>query len=68
MPAENSTAAYAPRYGLMDTGADYVPGVPCCVCGRFVGRDGLIHVETFEMSNEIASLDGTCRRCLDADD
>lgn len=47
-------------------GRPFIPGVNCCECGRFVGRDGEIHVETFEMSNEIASLDGTCRRCLDA--
>lgn len=47
-------------------GRPYVAGIPCCECGKFVGRDGVIHIETFEMSNVVASVDGTCGRCLRA--
>ena len=49
-------------------GRPYLPGVNCCECGRFVGRDGCIEIETFEMSNTIASVDGTCARCLKTPD
>jgi hypothetical protein len=51
----------------MDDGIGrFIPGVNCIDCGRFVGRDGHISIEHFEMSSEIASVDGTCRRCIDA--
>lgn len=43
----------------------WFPGISCCSCGRFVGRDGSIEVEHFEMSFTIASVDGECRRCID---
>lgn len=50
---------------LMDDGmTPYWPGVNCIDCGRFVGRDGHISVEYFEMSTEVASVDGTCKRCM----
>lgn len=50
---------------MMDNGIDlFVPGVNCDECGRFVGRDGSICIEYFEMSREIAGVDGTCRRCI----
>ncbi len=39
------------------------PGVPCLHCGRFVGRDGIFNYETWEMSNEVASLDAEHREC-----
>ena len=42
----------------------YVPAVNCLRCGRYVGRDGSIEIETFEMSNEVASVSGTCARCV----
>lgn len=45
----------------------YYPGVNCLHCGRFVGRDGWFSVEHWEMSSEIASLDGECGRCLAKD-
>jgi hypothetical protein len=44
-----------------------VPGINCLDCGRFVGRDGHIFIEYFEMSGEGASVEGRCRRCLDAE-
>ncbi len=48
----------------MDDGMTrYIPGVNCVHCGRFVGRDGHISVEHFEMSTEVASVDGECGRC-----
>jgi hypothetical protein len=51
--------------GLMaDDCFPYVPGINCCDCGKFVGRDGTIEIEYFEMSNSIASVDGTCVRCV----
>jgi hypothetical protein len=50
--------------GETDSFMPYVPGVNCNACGRFVGRDGHIGVETFEMSSVVASVDGTCARCL----
>ena len=41
----------------LDNGySPYWPGIPCCSCGKFVGRDGHIEVEYFEMSDEIASV------------
>jgi hypothetical protein len=53
--------------GVMDDGATrYVPGVHCMTCGRFVGRDGWIEIETFEMSEIVASVEGECARCLQA--
>lgn len=52
---------------LMSDGmTKYISGVNCIDCGRFVGRDGSISVEHFEMSSEISSVDGQCRRCIDA--
>jgi len=42
----------------------FFPATPCYKCGKFVGRDGWFGVETFEMSNEIASVEGVCGRCL----
>jgi hypothetical protein len=42
----------------------YLSGVPCWSCGKFVGRDGYIGVEHFEMSMEIASVEGQCVRCI----
>jgi hypothetical protein len=54
--------------GICDDGISaFVPGVNCLDCGRFVGRDGYIGIEYFEMSNEVASVEGQCRRCLDAE-
>jgi hypothetical protein len=41
--------------------------VNCIHCGRFIGRDGAIYIETWEMSSEIASMDGECGRCLAED-
>lgn len=52
-------------YGLMDDEmTPYIPGVNCIECGRFVGRDGSIEVEHFEMSSEVASVAGECVTCL----
>jgi hypothetical protein len=45
---------------------EWVPCVNCIHCGKFVGRDGYIHIEHFEMSSEVASVDGECRECLGA--
>ena len=42
-------------------------GIPCVKCGRFVGKDGSISVETYEMSNVVAGCDGICGRCLAED-
>lgn len=54
-------------HGWTDDGLErYVPGINCCDCGRFVGRDGSIEIEYFEMSTEVASVDGMCARCLAA--
>lgn len=53
--------------GVCDDGNAYVPGVSCLRCGKFVGRDGYIGIEHFEMSNEIASVEGECARCLSAE-
>lgn len=51
---------------LMDDGmTPYVPRINCLNCGRFVGRDGCISIEHFEMSSTIASIEGECRRCID---
>ncbi len=46
----------------------YVPGINCIDCGRFVGRDGWIGVGYFEMSNEVAYVEGLCRCCLTAEE
>lgn len=48
-----------------DEMTDFIPGVNCIHCGRFVGRDGHIGVGYFEMSSEVAYVEGECRRCLD---
>ena len=54
--------------GLMNDGmTPFVPGVNCLDCGRFVGRDGSIEIGHFEMSNEVAYVEGWCARCLKAD-
>jgi hypothetical protein len=51
--------------GVTDDGfMPYFPGVNCIHCGRFIGRDGAIYIETWEMSDVIASMDGECGRCL----
>ena len=56
-------------WGLIENG-DVVgdrwfwPAEQCCRCHKFVGKDGAFHVEHFEMSSEIASMDATCARCL----
>jgi hypothetical protein len=50
--------------GLM---TPYVPGINCLKCGRFVGRDGWIGIDHFEMSSEIAYVEGECSRCEAAD-
>lgn len=42
----------------------FVPGINCMECGRFVGRDGSIEIEHFEMSGEVASVEGTCSACI----
>lgn len=53
------------RWGYTDDGlSEFWPGVNCIECGCFVGRDGQISIEHFEMSMEVASVDGTCARCL----
>lgn len=64
-----TTRDYLPaiQSGLMDDEErPFVPGINCLTCGRFVGRDGWIGIDYFEMSSEIASVEGECRRCLDA--
>lgn len=54
--------------GYMDDGEHYyVPRINCWSCGRFVGRDGWIEFETFEMSWTLASVAGQCGRCLKAE-
>lgn len=55
-------------YGLMDDEmTPYMPGINCLECGRFVGRDGHISVTHFEMSSEIAYVEGECASCEAAD-
>lgn len=52
----------------MDDGIGrFIPGVNCMDCGRFVGRDGYIGIDYYEMSSTIAGIEGQCRRCLDAE-
>lgn len=54
-----------PVRGVCTDGATpYVPDVHCMTCGRFVGRDGWIGIEYYEMSTGIASIEGECARCL----
>jgi hypothetical protein len=53
--------------GVIDTFMPYFPGVNCVHCGQFIGRDGAIYIETWEMSDVIASMDGECGRCLRED-
>jgi hypothetical protein len=49
----------------MDNGITvFTPGVNCITCGRFIGRDGALYYEYFEMSDELASLDGYCGPCI----
>lgn len=45
-------------------GREFIPGVNCVDCGRFVGTDGSTMATCFEMSNEIAYVEGVCARCL----
>jgi hypothetical protein len=53
------------QLGVMDNGITlFTPGVNCIHCGRFIGRDGALYYEYFEMSSELASLDGYCGRCI----
>lgn len=54
----------APHGWTADEMTPYFPGVNCIHCGRFVGRDGAINIEYWEMSTVVASLDGECARCL----
>lgn len=61
------TTAQIQRGWCDDELAPFVPGINCLVCGRFVGRDGHISVETFEMSSTVASVEGECARCLSAE-
>lgn len=61
-----STPSESGHGWTLDGMQPFFPAVPCLHCGRFVGRDGHFNIEHFEMSTEIASLDGECRRCLDA--
>lgn len=66
-PAQARAAQSESGHGLtLDGLQTFWPGMPCLHCGKFVGRDGWFNVEHFEMSNEIASVDAECRRCLDA--
>jgi hypothetical protein len=54
-----------PEQELMDNGITvFTPGVNCITCGRFIGRDGALYYEYFEMSDELAGLDGYCGRCI----
>lgn len=63
--ASTTRAAYEKRYGLMDDEmTPYCPGVNCFTCGRFVGRDGYVGYEHFEMSMRLASIEGECARCI----
>lgn len=50
--------------GCTDDDRPFVPGLNCLDCGRFVGRDGYVGIETFEMSGEVASVEGMCARCV----
>jgi hypothetical protein len=66
-PGEARATTSESGYGVTLDGLHaYWPGIPCYVCGKFVGRDGHVGVEHFEMSSEIASVEGICRRCIDA--
>jgi hypothetical protein len=61
-----SETQYAHQHGYCDDELHrFWPGVNCMGCGRFVGRDGHCYVETFEMSDVVASVEGICRRCLE---
>ena len=55
--------------GVMDDGEGrpFVPGVNCWDCGRFVGRDGHIEIEYFELSTAVASVSGQCAECSAAE-
>lgn len=50
--------------GYTTSGMPYVSGVPCLACGKFVGRDGYIGIDTFEMSETVCGVEGECARCL----
>ena len=50
--------------GVCEDDRPFVPGINCMECGRFVGRDGAIEITHFEMSSEVASVEGTCGRCI----
>lgn len=50
--------------GYTDGGWDYVPGINCWDCGRFVGRDGWIEIERREMSDTVAAVAGQCGLCM----
>lgn len=49
---------------MADGMTEFWPGIQCHCCHRFVGTDGSIEVEHFEMSRRVASVDGTCGPCL----
>jgi hypothetical protein len=64
-PITQEVCASESGFGWCDNEmAPFFPGVPCVNCGKFIGRDGHFDVEHFEMSLEIASVDGECGRCL----
>jgi hypothetical protein len=63
---ENETVSEIERGWCDDELHRYVPGINCCVCGQFVGRDGNIEIETFELSLTVASIDGTCAQCMES--
>ena len=45
-------------------GREFIPGVNCVDCGRFVGTDGSTIFFKLEMRYEIAYVEGVCARCL----
>ncbi|MCW2922132.1 MAG: hypothetical protein JWL76_2006 [Thermoleophilia bacterium] len=55
-------------FGMMLDGIhEYWAGINCYTCGKFVGRDGYISIGHFEMSSEVAYVEGECRKCMEAD-
>lgn len=64
-PEQAKNEDSASGHGLMLSGlSPYFPGISCVKCGKFVGRDGHMDVEYWENSFEVASVDGTCLKCL----
>jgi hypothetical protein len=65
-PSGSRETAASIASGICDDGmTPYVSGVNCIDCGRFVGRDGSIEIDFEEMSSTVASVEGTCRCCID---